>query len=366
MSKSAGKERYCLVMAGGKGTRLWPESTSQQPKQYLALMDGESLLLHTLKRFAELTPLENRFVVTLKEQARQADLASKGMLKRDALILEPQGQNTGPCIFLALVHLLAKGASESAVVAVVPADHAIPEEKLFEQTLDAAYTEASKGKSIVTIGVKPSSPHTGFGYIERGKKVGKGPYQVKAFKEKPDLKKAKEYVKSGDYYWNAGMFVGSIAAFLAEFKTHAPDIYKYLHELKENLKNAPKLLQTYQKMPAISFDYAVCEKSKNMMVIPALFQWNDLGSWAALEAVAPKEEDNFWIHNVSAQSDFLVQEAKGNIVYAPNQFVALLGVEDLVIVSNKNVLLIMPKEKSEKVKDIVNALAKNPKTENLI
>lgn len=354
---------FCLVMAGGKGTRFWPESTAHKPKQYLTLFSDKSLLSETLIRFDGLVDRKNRYIVTVKEQEGIAKECSVGLVGDNGLLFEPSGRNTAPCILLSLVSLVESGASEKDVVAIVPADHVILNHDGFKKTLSKAHRLASENSKIVTIGVKPNFPHTGYGYIHQGSDIGGDAYIVSEFKEKPDQKKATEYVASGKYLWNAGMFVAPIGILLRELEKHAPEIYKHYNALKNNLHNFAKLSDAYDQIPTDSIDYAVMEKSEAVLVIPAEFDWNDLGSWDAMDSVCEKIKNNVLI---SGNDQPYVDNSQGNIVFAPNQHVSLVNVDDLIIVSNERALMIMPKKDNQKVKEIYNTLKNSENTKKLL
>lgn len=349
-----------LVMAGGQGTRFWPESTSKKPKQYLSLVGEESLLKQTLDRFDGLVGKENRFVVTVSEQEKLALEASGNSLANDALIFEPSGRNTAPCILLSLAHLLNNGYTEDDIVAIVPSDHVILNHQGFKDTIKLASEAAAKDDAIVTIGITPNFPHTGFGYLHKGSEASSGIFHVAEFKEKPDQQTAKEYVGSGEYLWNAGMFVSKISTLLREFKECSPETFDFFGKLKET-KGADQA-KVYQQMPANSIDYAVMEKSKHVQVVPAMFDWNDLGSWDALESVMETKDENVL---ASCRAHY-VDNAKGNIVFAPNKHVSLIDVQDLIIVSNEQSLVVMPKSKSQEVKKIVTAIKEDKDLSDLL
>lgn len=346
-------------MAGGKGTRFWPQSTSKRPKQYLNLFSEKSLLAETLTRFDELVPKERRFVITVKEQEDLALNCSNGLTGEGSTFFEPSGRNTSPCILLSLAGLELKGAEDDDVIAVVPSDHVILNKKGFAQTLRYAHEVAVKQDKIVTIGVTPNFPHTGFGYIEKGSEELSQAFAVAQFVEKPNRETAEKYLASGNYLWNAGMFVGSLKRFKEEFQTHAPNSFEKFSSLKNSWSDWQKLSEVYETLEAESIDYEIMEKSKNVMVTPAQFDWNDLGSWDALESVIEPENENV---SVNSKQKIISLNAKGNIVYSENQLVALSGVNDLVVVSNDKVLMILPKSESQKVKEIVQKV----KDENLL
>lgn len=343
---------YCLVMAGGQGTRFWPESTSKRPKQYLNLTGEKSLLAQSLERFNGLVDVSKRFVVTVKEQDFLAEEASEDLVGRNALIFEPSGRNTAPCILLSLVSLLAKGASKDDVVAIVPSDHVILNVEGFRSVIHEAYEVAFRHHAIVTIGIPPNFPHTGFGYIEKGNELENGIYHVQCFREKPNFETAKSYISSGKYLWNAGMFMAQIGVLLEEFEKHSPETFAFYKGLNENIDDFNGLAKVYSQIPKNSIDYAIMEKSEKVMVIPARFDWNDLGSWDALESVVEKQNNNTFVQN----EGHYVENAQGNIVYTPGLFTTLINVNDLIVVANDKALLIVPKNDAQKVKNAVEYL----------
>jgi len=368
---------YALIMAGGKGTRFWPYSKGRKPKQYLSLLGSHSLLQQTIERLNGVVADGNRFVVTVKEQEELAVQQASKMINSDhGFIFEPAGRNTAPCILLALAHLTAnKGHSvvdsefQKSVVAILPSDHVILNESEFKKSLTLAVEMASKKEGLVTIGIRPNFPHTGYGYIKRGSvdKDQSNFFKVDSFKEKPSYDVACDYIKQGGYYWNAGMFVAPIGVFLNEFSKHAPSMYQKFPELVEaiKLKNPLKAKSIYENLEKESIDYAVLEKSSNIFVIEATFDWNDLGSWDALESVA-KDSDKRQGNLIYKQRGEFIQQAKGNIVFAPNKFVSLINVEDLIIVDSPEALLILPKKDSQQVKKVVEYLENKPEFKDLL
>ncbi|MGB0452860.1 MAG: mannose-1-phosphate guanylyltransferase [Bacteriovoracaceae bacterium] len=341
-----------LIMAGGQGTRLWPESTSKRPKQYLSLFDEESLIYKTLKRLEGIVETEDRFVITVENQRSLVIESSKEQILEKNLIFEPNGRNTAPCIYLSLVSLLKNnGASPDDVVLILPSDSIILNVAGFHQSLKEAVELASSKDQLVTIGIKPHFPHTGYGYIKRGEKWEEKSHRVKEFKEKPDFETAKKYLESGEFYWNAGMFVGKISTFLEEFQTHASEYSDLKNELWDAL-GSDALPSVYEKLPATSLDYAIMEKSSNISVVEASFDWNDLGAWDALEVVAKKEEENWRLKAEGITS----VESKNNIVYTPGKQAVLMDVENLVVVSNDRVVAVFPKSSSQKIKEVVSKL----------
>ncbi|MCO4793311.1 MAG: mannose-1-phosphate guanylyltransferase [Bacteriovoracaceae bacterium] len=353
---------YCVIMAGGRGTRFWPESTSKKPKQYLSLVSDKSLLEETALRFEGLIDSSHRYVVTVKEQEILAKECAKKHLAENGFIYEPSGRNTAPCILLSMAMLESQGVKDEDVVAIVPSDHVILNKVGFQKTVQEAYELAATKKSIVTIGITPNFPHTGYGYVKKGESVNDTSFNVEKFVEKPDFETAKEYLSSGQYFWNAGMFVSSLATLKEEFKEHAPDMFDSYQSLVDSSNDFEKLTSLYGELRKESIDYAIMEKSKRVLVKAAEFDWNDLGSWDALEAVVEKKGGNTLVGN---NGEFTMS-AEGNIVYAPGKFVSLIDVKDLIVVSNEKTLMVLPKSESQKVKKIVESLSEGPWADELL
>lgn len=352
MNKTGTSSLYCLIMAGGKGTRFWPESTQAKPKQYLNLISSKTLLEETLDRFDSLISTDHRYIVTVKDQLALCEKSSHGKIARDGVIFEPAGRNTGPCILMSIAGLLNKGVTLEDVIAIVPSDHVILNKKGFHTTLKKAADFSLKFQNIVTIGITPHFPHTGFGYIEKGELVEGEAFKVNRFKEKPHYELAKEYIRSGDYLWNAGMFVAPIKIMLEEFKIHAPKMYEHFEELKSAFNDPDRLKTIYEKMPSDSIDYAVMEKSERVSVVPASFDWNDMGSWDALSAVIKETHGNTV---VKSEGTFFLNSAD-NVVFAPGKFVSLINMDKHIVVSNDKVVLVAPIEDAQEIKKVVEHL----------
>ncbi|MBT3586140.1 MAG: mannose-1-phosphate guanylyltransferase [Halobacteriovoraceae bacterium] len=343
---------YGLVMAGGQGTRFWPESTSKKPKQYLSLVSEKSLLHASLSRFGDLIGTDKRYIVTVKMQESLAKECSEGEINPKNFIFEPAGRNTAPCILLALASLVAEGARDEDVVSIVTSDHVIKNTSGFQKTIEKASAAARSEGKIVTIGITPESPHTGFGYIKAGDGNTDGVFEVNQFVEKPDKVTAETYLADGNYFWNAGMFVSTIGTLKEEFNGHAPEMFTHFNSLVSAHGNDQRIAEVYDQIPAESIDYAVMEKSNKVMVVPAEFDWNDIGSWDALESVLPSEDGNTWV----ADNGHFQLDASGNIAFAPGMHVSLIGVEDLIVVSNGKSVVVLPKSRSQDIKKIVAQL----------
>lgn len=359
---------YALIMAGGHGTRFWPESTRSRPKQFLSLYGDRSLLAQTFSRFEGLVAKQRRFLITTEDQANLALECMEGELSKEQVILEPAGRNTAPCILLSLAALIEKGAKDEDVVIISPADHAIIDTHGLQETLRDAFELAVTSESIVTIGIPPHCPHTGYGYIHRGQEVGNGAYSVQSFKEKPDQPTAEDYLATGEYYWNAGMFVSRIDVFLEQFKECAPELFVHFRALRESSGDPLETAKTYQQLSKISIDYAVMEKTKKTHVVPARFDWSDLGSWDALTELYQKTSpESFEGSNLCLKALGLYSEtSQGNLVWAPEQIVALIGVDDLIVVSTGKHLLVMNKADAQKVKNAVDFFSTHPKLKDYV
>lgn len=345
---------YSLIMAGGKGTRFWPESTEKKPKQYLKLISNKSLLEETLLRFDRFIPKEKRYVVTVKEQEKLCKESSAGKINSKGIIFEPTGRNTAPCILMSLASLIKKGVKEDDVVVIVPSDHVILNKKGFHHTIKKAAEFSFQHQQIVTIGITPHFPHTGFGYIQKGALLEEEAFKVSRFKEKPHYELAVEYVKSGKYLWNAGMFVAPIKVFLEEFALHAPEMFKHFKDLLKTVDEPLKLKRVYEKLASDSIDYAIMEKSKRIAVMPANFDWNDLGSWDALSSVIEETHGNTV---VKTDGEFFLNSAD-NVVYAPGKFVSLINLDGHIVVANDKVVLVAPVKDAQDIKKVVEHLKK--------
>ncbi|PIP93232.1 MAG: hypothetical protein COW00_11245 [Bdellovibrio sp. CG12_big_fil_rev_8_21_14_0_65_39_13] len=359
---SATGRLFAIVMAGGKGTRFWPESTSAKPKQYLSLVSPHSLLEETLTRFDGLVPVNRRYVVTVREQEALAKKSSEGNIEPHHFIFEPSGRNTAPCILLSMAQLEMEGATDEDILAIVPSDHVILNKDGFQHSVKVATETASQKGGIVTIGIKPHFPHTGYGYIHQEKQEGPELFKVASFKEKPNFETAKEYVSTGEYFWNAGMFVARLDVLKKEFQTHSPKMWSSYEDLKKNCHKAESLRNVYEQIPSDSIDYAIMEKSEFVYVVPAAFDWNDLGSWDALESVIAPTDSNI----VVKDNGHSFIDAKNNIVYAPGKHVALVGVNDLIVVSNDKAVIVLPKEQAQRIKEVVELLKKTPEGQKLL
>jgi mannose-1-phosphate guanylyltransferase/mannose-6-phosphate isomerase len=332
-----------IILAGGNGTRLWPLSRDRYPKQFVKFQGSRtSLFQETFKRSVLLSDLDNIYVVT-SENYKFLVMGAVEELGYEYcecnILVEPEAKNTLPAIY-AGVHEISKKGSDSIVV--FPSDHLIAEGEIFAQLIKSS--EALTGDSLITFGIKPEGPNTGYGYISPGDARGNG-YVVKEFKEKPDYETAIEYIKKG-YFWNSGIFLFDSQVFKEEVRVYAPEIYGAF-ESSSTLREAFSKINT-----KISIDYGIIEKSSRVMVVPAEIGWNDLGSFDSFYNVFNKDEAN----NIVNSTNILL-DSSNNIVYSePGKLVAAVGVENLIIIDNRDALLVCKKEESQKVKEIVKIL----------
>lgn len=345
-----------IILAGGSGTRLWPVSRYGLPKQFIKLNGGKSLLCQTVERLSAVVPLHDIFVITNEDYRFhvQADLRSVSPAIEDNVILEPVGRNTAPAIALVMKYCQEKlKCPKDEVVFICPSDHIIePVEKFARYARQAE--AAAKAGSIVTFGVKPSRPETGYGYIKKGGKApgNGGVCKVEKFAEKPDLKTAEKYLKAGDYYWNSGMFAFTIGTMLAEFKAHAPELSRRMPQ------TFAKMVAEFKSMPSISIDYAVMEKSKKAAVLPIDILWSDVGSWDSLHEVIDPDGDG----NVKV-GDVLALDTKKTIIMGEKRLISTIGLKDLIIIDTTDALLVARRGQAQRVKEVVDMLKERKRKE---
>jgi mannose-1-phosphate guanylyltransferase len=346
---------YALIMAGGTGTRLWPLSRQSRPKQVLPLADDRSMFKVAVDRLQPLFDPQQVFVVAGREHVDLLKHEGSGIPDRN-FIVEPAGRGTAPAIGLSAIHL--RRIDPQAVMVVLTADHFIGDEVGFREVLQAAHDVAMRDH-LVTLGITPSSPSTGYGYIERGQLLmdvnGLGAHQVRAFHEKPDLVKAKQFVTSGRYSWNSGMFVWKVDRFLQELERSMPKFYEQLMEIDVALESPQYesiLAEVWPHVETQTVDYGVMEKAKDVAVIPAEFGWNDVGSWATLLEILQSDDRG----NVAAHADHLAIDTSNTLVYGRDRLVATIGLHDFIVVDAGDALLICPKDRAQDVKKIVDQL----------
>lgn len=345
---------YCVIMAGGRGTRFWPYSRHNRPKQLLKIIGDQSMLQMTVDRLRKIKFVEDIFLVTSADLVDLIREEVKG-LKPENIIIEPEGKNTAPCIGLSALHI-AK-LKDDAVMGIFPADHLIIGHKKFERVLKTARVIAIQNGSLVTVGIQPTYPATGYGYIQYDhKRPGKhlNAFKVKTFAEKPHLQLAQRFLQSKDFLWNGGIFIWRVDSFFHKLQQHMPELYEQLMALKPILgKNEDIYREIWSTIIPESIDYGLLEKAKDFYVVRADFIWSDLGSWNALYNVIPKNAKG----NV-VRGDGVVLAGKNNFIQSTGKFTAVLGLNDIVVVNTEDVTLVVPRERAEEVKVLVDLLRK--------
>ncbi len=349
---------YAVILCGGKGERFWPKSRVDLPKQFVRLFGDEPLVKITSNRIKKLCPLNRQFFVTGERFASLIEETVR--VSRKNLLLEPAGKNTAPAIGFAAAVISC--LDPDGVMVVLPADHLITPEAEFLRSVRVG-TEAARKGYLVTFGVIPLRPDTGYGYIHFGEEVmqqhGLGVYRVLAFREKPDKRTAVRYLKSGDFLWNSGMFIWRVDVILAAFRRYLPDFYSHLLRFQQSWgtgKERSALRQLYRNAPSISIDYAIMEKAKNVAVIKAGFKWDDVGSWLALERHFPVDDSG----NVKVGLSFN-KGTQESLIYADDGVIVTLGVRGLVVVRSGDAVLVADKGALGEIKDVLTQMTEDRK-----
>jgi mannose-1-phosphate guanylyltransferase len=374
--KNNNKDRFVIIMAGGRGERFWPVSRERTPKQLIKLLGDRSFLQQAVDRVTPLVPLENVIVITNEVQAPEVR-KQLPKLPKENVVAEPVGRDT--CAAVTLGAAIVGARSTTGVMAVLPADHVIPEEKKFQQVLADCFDLAARGQAIVTIGIKPTEPATGYGYIHTGnvlpppakvKKYKTTFFKAERFVEKPDYDTALTYVNSGQYRWNAGMFIWSFVTVTNGLQAHQPEMFaaceRWFQAAKTPGKLAKVLAKEYPEIKKVSIDYALMEKAQNVVVADGSFAWDDLGSWNALaHHIKPDAEGN------CAMADFIHVDAARNIIYDGRSKdrrtpICIVGLRDSIVVQTDDATLVAHKSQSQKIKELVKKLAEDARLKKLV
>lgn len=363
------ENNYCVIMAGGVGSRFWPFSRNHKPKQFLDFFGtGRSLLQMTVDRFRPIVPIENILIVT-NVLYREEVLAQIPDLRAEQVLCEPARRNTAPCIAYAAARIEAMrrlsnkaNSAESVNIVVAPSDHLILQEDQFRLTIEQGFNFIQEHDALLTLGMKPTRPETGYGYIQRGEEArktdtsGEGIYRVKAFTEKPNLELAKVFLESGDFLWNSGIFVWSLRSIQNAFKQFLPEVAeKFMMGADDCSQCSPIgteneeafIQEIFPTCPSISIDYGVMEKATNVHVMPSDFGWSDLGTWGSLYELSEKDEHN----NVTLHCDATYYDSHGNIVTLPKGHLAVVqGLEDCIVAESEGVLLICKKDAEQQIR----------------
>ena len=341
-------------MAGGVGSRFWPVSTTEFPKQFHDMLgSGETLIQKTYSRLSKIIPAENILILT-NEKYNDLVLDQLPTVKQEQVLLEPAMRNTAPCILYASLKI--KKLNPNAVMVVAPSDHWIEDEKAFCDNLQQCFDFCAAENALMTLGIQPTFPNTGFGYIEFDKSDSNPIKKVSQFREKPDYETAKSFLENGNFLWNGGIFIWSVKAIINSFEVFQPQMNALFLEGFESYntnEEADFINQNYAKSENISIDYAVLEKAENVFVLPATFDWNDLGTWGSLHEKLDKDENN----NAVVNATVLLNNSSSNIISTSKEKLVIIdGLEDFIIVDKDNVLLIYPKSKEQEIKGIVAKL----------
>lgn len=343
------KNYYAVIMAGGVGSRFWPVSTKENPKQFHDMLGlGQSLIQNTFERLRQIIPEQNILIAT-NERYKKLVNEHLPLVADNQILLEPAMRNTAPCILYSALKI--QNLNKNAVMVVAPSDHYIENEKEFVNNVQTAFLACEKEDILMTLGIKPSNPNTGYGYINFDK-TNTEIKKVKQFTEKPDLEIAKKFVSQGDYLWNAGIFIWSVKSVLKSFSKNLPTMYQLMEEGKDkwNTNNESNFIfENYPKSENISIDYGIMEAAKNVFVLPVDFGWNDLGTWGSLYDKLLKDHQN----NAIVNAKTLMLKSNGNMIRTQkDKKVIVQGLNNYIIVETEDTLLICPKSDEQNIKQI--------------
>lgn len=356
-----GMNKYGVILAGGGGTRFWPISRQELPKQFLNLTGSDLMVNETVDRLSEIVDRQNIFIVTSEAQTPLMREATASRILPDHILSEPAARNTSACIGYAAINILKKYGD--GIMCILPSDHYIKDTEAYDRLMKKAVAAAENTGKLVTIGVKPTFASTGYGYIQYKKGNSQDWYEVVDFVEKPDIRTAKAYVKSGNFLWNSGMFVWKASTILGYFKRLLPDVYRKLMEIGDVMNTAQEekvLHEVYPTIPKISIDYGIMERADKVVVLIGEFGWNDVGSWDALQSLYEPDENGNIIYGEQVHID-----THNCISYAQSRLIAALGVDDLIIVESDDAVLVCHKDKAQEVKNIVERLKTEGKEQYL-
>jgi mannose-1-phosphate guanylyltransferase len=348
---------FAVIMAGGKGSRFWPRSREKMPKHLLDIQDERTIIRETVDRIRPLVPPERTLVVTGRSHAAEL-IRQLPEIPAENILIEPVGRNTAPCIGLAALHILKR--APDAIMLVLPSDHRIGNGAEYRRVLEAAGKAAVEGKALLTIGIRPTGPETGYGYIEQGNLFstvdGREIRRVRAIREKPESEQARAFLKRGGFHWNSGMFIWKASTILNAIKQLLPELHDGLMQIREALgteREEQVVGDIYAGLKAVSIDYGVMEKAEDVLVIPGDFGWSDLGSWDALWDVSGRDENGN-----AVRGGFIGIDTGDCLVHSPAKLVALVGVRDLLVVETDDALLICRRGRSQDVRKVVEILEK--------
>lgn len=346
-------KKTALIMAGGRGERFWPKSRKSLPKQFLSLTDdGRTMIQLTVERIRPLVEMEDIYISTNRDY-KELVLQQLPEIRPENILCEPAGRNTAPCIGLGAVHMAKK--YEDAVMMVLPSDHLIKYQKMYLHALTEGCRIAEKGPNLVTIGIMPDYPETGYGYIKfRSDETDGNAYAVDCFVEKPDAATAKEYLATEEYLWNSGMFIWKVSTILSDMKNLMPDLYDGLLKIGEAVGTDSQemvLEKVFPQFESVSIDYGIMEKAENMYILPGVFGWDDVGSWLAVERIQKSNENG----NV-VKGNIITIHSRNNIIQGGSKLIAAVGVENMIVVDTPDATLICDKESTADIKAVLENL----------
>jgi mannose-1-phosphate guanylyltransferase len=355
---------FAVIMAGGKGARFWPRSREKMPKHLLDIAGERTIIRETVDRIRPLIPAERILIVTGRSHAAEV-IRQLPEIPQENILIEPVGRNTAPCIGLAALHILRR--VPDAIMMVLPSDHRIGNEAAFRKALQVAAEAAAQGNPLVTIGIRPTGPETGYGYIEQGdcySTIGDEQiYRVRSIREKPPREQAEQFLMQGGFSWNSGMFAWKASTIIGAIERFLPDLHRGLLQIREALgtdRQEETVETIYTGLTAVSIDYGVMEKAGDVLIVPGTFGWSDLGSWDALWEVSEKDENGN-----AVRGDFIGIDAENSLIHSPGKLVALVGVRDLLVVETNDALLICRRGSSQDVRKVVEAIEKSGRKECL-
>lgn len=347
-------ELYAVIMAGGVGSRFWPRSRGKMPKQLLRIFGEHTMIQDTVRRISKIVKTENIYIVTNKIQ--KAEIHNQlNHIPLNNIIVEPFGRNTAACVGLASV--LIGNYNKDAATIVLPADHIIRDEAAFLDIIKKAARFAYESKGLVTIGIQPTRPETGYGYIQReDQEIEENIFKVKTFAEKPNYQTAESFLESGDFVWNSGMFIWRVESILKEIETHMPDLMDGLRKIQKSVVKGDyeKTLEVvYGMLRSISIDYGIMEKSDNVYVIRSTFGWSDVGSWEEVYQLSHRDE-----FGNSLVGNYFIEGVHNSLIHSEDKFTACIGLENLIVINTDDALLVVNRNNSQDVKKVVDYLKK--------
>jgi len=352
---------FVVIMAGGVGSRFWPRSKQKKPKQLIRIFGENTMIQDTVSRLEGFVKKENIFVITNQIQQERV-IEQLPDVPEENIIAEPFGKNTAACIGLASVLIHKK--SNNAVTIILPADHLIKDEEGFKETIKRAAEFAQSSDSLVTIGINPTRPETGYGYIQFiDDQVENGIYRVLTFAEKPNLSTAKRFLEAGDFLWNSGMFIWKTKTILSEIKVHLPELFEGLQKIEKAIGTDSfdeVLTKVYGQLASVSIDYGIMEKSSKVFLTKGKFSWSDVGSWEEVYQLCDKNKSGN-----SEFGDIYTENTLDSYIFSPKKFTAVVGLENVIVIDTKDALLICNRDNSQDVKHVVDYLKMNNKDELL-